>query len=200
MTGNLDVLRIVKEDILRTLGERKAKTAINTITKEVKVYFPFISEALEILEKDGFIRSQKGFYELTEKGRRKAKDILRKHLVFEGYFEKTKTKKEAHEMAHILEHYVSEEVINNIKKLSTFKGKGNSLTKLKIHKSGLITNIAISDNRLFERMASMGIFPGEEITLANEVPNAIIIKIKSNKFALDKRIAEKVMVLEYEKS
>lgn len=200
MTGNPGVLRIVKEDILRTLRERKDKTTINTIKKEIKVYSSFISEAIEVLKKDGFIRSQKGFYELTEKGGRKAKDILRKHLVFENYFKKTKTKKEAHEIAHILEHYVSGEVINNIKKLSTFKGKGNSLTKLKIHKSGLITNIAVSDNRLFERMASMGIFPGEEITIANEIPNAIIIKIRHNKFVLDKGIAEKVMVLEYEKS
>ena len=200
MTENHDVLRMVKEDILRTLGEIKGKTTINTIKREVKVSFSFISEAIKTLEEDGFIRSQQVFYELTEKGRRKAKNILKKHFVFENYFKKIRTEKDAHEMAHILEHYVSEEVINNIKKLSTFKGKGNCLTKLKIHTSGLITNIVTSDNRLFERMASMGIFPGEEITKANEVPNAIIIKIKNNKFALDKRIAEKVMVSEYGKS
>lgn len=200
MTAESSILRIVKEDILRTLGEKKGKVSLNIIKREIIVYFSFISKAIEYLEKEGFIRSEKGFYGLTEKGGRKAKDILRKHLVFENYFKKTKTEKEAHEIAHILEHYVSGEVINNIKKLSTFKGKGNSLTKLKIHKSGLITNIVISDNRLFERMASMGIFPGEEITIANEIPNAIIIKIRHNKFALDKRIAEKVMVLEYEES
>jgi Mn-dependent DtxR family transcriptional regulator len=200
MTGNPDVLRIVKEDILRTIAEKKGKIKINIIKRDVKVYFSFISKAIEYLEKEGFIQSEKGVYELTEKGVRKAKDILRKHFVFENYFKRTRTKKEAHEIAHILEHYVSEEVINNIQKLSTFKGKGNSLAKLKIHKSGLITNIAISDNRLFERMASMGIFPGEEITITNEVPNAVIIKIKNNKFALDKEIAGKVMVLEYEKS
>ncbi|MGB3478053.1 MAG: FeoA domain-containing protein [bacterium] len=188
------------EDILRTIGERKGAVSLDIIKSEIKVYFSFISEAIEILEKEGFIRSQQGSFKLTEKGERRAKAILRKHSVFEGYFERTKTKKEAHEIAHILEHYVSEEVINNIKKLSTFKGKGNSLTKLKIHKSGLITNIAIPNSRLFERMASMGIFPGEEITIVNEVPNAIIIKIKNNKFALDKEIAESIKVLEYEKS
>ncbi|MCK4234512.1 ferrous iron transport protein A, partial [candidate division WOR-3 bacterium] len=84
--------------------------------------------------------------------------------------------------------------------LSAFKGKGYPLTKAKIHKARLITNIMISNNRLFERIVSMGIFPGEEITITNEVPNAVIIRIKNNKFALDKEIAEKVMVLEYEKS
>ncbi len=199
MTAESCILRIVKEDILRTLGEKKGKVSLNIIEREIKVYFSFISKAIEYLEKEGFIRSEKGFYELTEKGGRKAKDILKKHFVFENYFKRTKTKKEAHELAHILEHYVSGEVINNIQKISTFKGKGNSSIKLKIHKSGLITNIAISDNRLFERMASMGIFPGEKITIVNQVPNAIIIKIKNSKFALDKRIARKVMVLEYEK-
>jgi Mn-dependent DtxR family transcriptional regulator len=200
MTAESSILRIVKEDILRTLGEKKGKGSLNIIKRDVKVYFSFISKAIEYLEKEGFIRSEKGFYKLTEKGGRKAKDILRKHFVFENYFKRTRTKKEAHEIAHILEHYVSEEVINNIKKLSAFKGKGCPLTKAKIHKAGLITNIMISNNRLFERIVSMGIFPGEEITITNEVPNAVIIKIKNNKFALDKEIAGKVMVLEYEKS
>jgi hypothetical protein len=91
---------------------------------------------------------------LTEEGEEKARDILKKHLVFEDYFKKTRTEREAHKIAHILEHYVSEEVLNNIKKLSTFKKEGIYLTKLKLSKKGLITNIIISGNGLFERVVS----------------------------------------------
>jgi len=41
---------------------------------------------------------------LTEKGEENAKEILKKHLVFEDYFKKTRTENEAHKIAHILEH------------------------------------------------------------------------------------------------
>jgi len=143
------------------------------------------------------IQSQQSFFRLTDKGEENAKEILKKHIIFENYFKKTRTENEAHKIAHILEHYVSEEVLNNIKKLSTFKEESIYLTKLKLRKKGLITNIIISDNGLFERVVSMGIVPGEEVMITSGVSNAIIIKIKNKKFALDKDIARKIKVLEY---
>jgi len=197
MTKESSILRIVKEDILRILSERKRKISLDIIKEEIKVSLSFIYEAIEELEREGLIQSQRIFFTLTEEGKEKARDILRKHLIFENYFKKTRTENEAHKIAHILEHYVSEEVLNNIKKLSTFKEEGIYLTKLKLRKKGLITNIMISDNGLFERVVSMGIVPGEEVMITSEGSNAIIIKIKNKKFALDKDIARKIKVLEY---
>ena len=197
MTEEFGILKIVKEDILRILGERKGKVSLDIIKKEIKVSLSFIYEAIEELEREGLIQSQQSFFRLTDKGEENAKEILKKHLVFENYFKKTRTENEAHKIAHILEHYVPEEVLNNIKKLSTFKEKGIYLTKFKLRKKGLITNIVISDEGLFERVVSMGIVPGEEVMITSEVPNAIIIKIKNKKFALDKDIARKIKVLEY---
>ncbi len=197
MNKKSNIIKIVKEDILRILGERKRKVSLDIIKEEIKVSYSFVSEAIEELKKGELIQSQQSFFRLTEKGEENAKDILRKHLIFENYFKKTRTEEEAHKIAHILEHYVSEEVLNNIKKLSTFKEEGICLTKLKLRKKGLITNIMISDNGLFERVVSMGIVPGEEVMITSEVSNAIIIKIKNKKFALDKDIARKIKVLEY---
>ena len=197
MAKKSNILKIVKEDILRILGEEKRRISLGILKEEIKVSLSFINEAVEELKKGGLVQSQQNFFRLTEKGEENAKDILRKHLIFENYFKKTRTKNEAHKIAHILEHYVSEEVLNNIKKLSTFKEEGIYLTKLKLRKKGLITNIMISDNGLFERVVSMGIVPGEEVMITSEVSNAIIIKIKNKKFALDKDIARKIKVLEY---
>ena len=179
MTKKSNILKIVKEDILRILSERKGKVSLDIVKEEIKVSYSFVSEAIEELKKRGLIQSQQSFFRLTEKSKENAKDILKKHLVFEDYFKKTRTEEEAHKIAHILEHYVSKEVLNNIKKLSTFKKEGIYLTKLKLSKKGLITNIMISGNGLFERMVSMGIVPGEEIMVTDEVSNAIIIKIKN---------------------
>jgi len=58
------------------------------------------------------------------------KSILEKYYVLGNYFEKTRSKIEAQSAAHILEHYVSGEVINNIKKLSILKMEGVPLMKL----------------------------------------------------------------------
>ena len=196
MAKKSNILKIVKEDILRILGEEKRRISLEILKEEIKVSLSFINEAIEELEREGLIKSQQIFFTLTEEGEEKARDILKKHLVFEDYFKKTRTENEAHKIAHILEHYVSEEVLNNIKKLSTFKEEGIYLTKLKLRKKGLITNIVISDNGLFERVVSMGIVPGEEVMITSGVSNTIIIKIKNKKFALDKDIARKIKVLE----
>jgi len=197
MNKEFVIIKIVKEDILRILGEQRRRVSLEILKEEIKVSLSFIYEAIEELEREGLIKSQQIFFTLTEEGEENAKEILEKHLVFENYFKKTRTEEEAHKIAHILEHYVSEEVLDNIKKLSTFKEEGIYLTTLRLRKKGLITNIMISDNGLFERVVSMGIVPGEEVMITSEMSNAIIIKIKNKKFALDKDIARKIKVLEY---
>jgi len=195
-----DILKIVKEDVLRILCQRRKKTPLEIMKDEIKVAHALISEALEELERDGLIAIQKNFISLTGMGQESAKNILEKHFVLENYFKKTGSKIEAHTAAHILEHYVSGEVINNIKKLSTLKMEGVPLTKFELKEEGMITDITFSDYKLFERIVSMGIFLGEKITITNEISHGVVVKIRNKKFALDKIIAEEIKVVEYERS
>ena len=118
-------------------------------------------------------------------------------MILENYFKRSRSTIEAHTAAHIIEHYISGEVINNIKKLSTLKKGGVPLTKFGLNKEGLIAEITFSDFRLFERAVSMGIFPGEKIIVQSEIPQGIIIKIKNKKFALDRSIAKGIEAVEY---
>jgi len=194
-----DILKIVKEDVLRILCERRKKTPLEIMKDEIKVAHALISEALEELERDGLIAIQKNFISLTGMGQESAKNILEKHFVLENYFKKTGSKIEAHTAAHILEHYVSGEVINNIKKLSTLKMEGVPLTKFELKEEGMITDITFSDYKLFERIVSMGIFLGEKITITNEISHGVVVKIRNKKFALDKIIAEEIKVVECER-
>lgn len=204
LSGNVakkpDILKIVKEDVLRILCERKKKTALDIIKDEIKVAHALISEALEELERDGLIAIQENFILLTGLGQESAKNILKKHFVLEDYFEKTGSKSEVHTAAHILEHYVSGEVINNIKKFATLKTEGVPLTKFELNKEGMITDITFSDYGLFERIVSMGIFLREKIIITNEISHGVVVKIRNKKFALDKIIAEEIKVVEYERS
>ena len=200
MTEEFYILRIVEEDVLRTLAERKKRVSLDSIKAEVRVSYFFMSKALKELEIEKSIETEGNFIKLTKIGQKKSKNILRKHLVLENYFKKTLNKIAAHRKAHILEHYVSEEVIKNIKRLQTLKERGIPLTKFRLHKEGLITNINILNNGLFERVVSMGILPGEKIKVMSIIPGRVIVKIKNKKFALGDDIGKKIRVLEYEKS
>ena len=190
------IIKIVKEDILRILGEKKEKVSLKSVKNEIKVSHSFVSEAIDDLKERNLICVEGNFIRLTESGLDEAKDIVEKHLILEDYFKRTKSEKDAHEASHIFEHYVSEEVIKNIKKLSTFKERGFSLLELELNKEVLIADITISCNDLFERIVSMGIFPGEKIRLTSKIPGTVIVRIDNKKFAMDKSIAKEIKVLE----
>ena len=179
-----DILRIVREDVLR-IGERKEKISLEVIKSEVEVSSSFVFKTIRNLEEEKIIQVEDEFIRLTKKGQIEAKDIVKKHQLLEDYFKETRSKKEAHQAANYLEHYVSEVVINNLKKLSTLKKQGVPLTKFQLHTRGKITDISLSDYGLFERIISMGIFLGEEIMLTNEIPHTIIVKIKNKWWMLE---------------
>ncbi len=196
-TKEPDVSKIVKEDVLRMLCETNGRSSLDFLKNEISVAHAILCEVFEELQKEGLITIQETSVSLTQLGREKAKNILEKHLVLEDYFEKTRSKIEPHTAAHIIEHYVSGEVINNIKKLSTLKKGSIPLTQFELCKEGLIAEIALSDYRLFERVVSMGIFPGEKMMVISEIPHGIILKIDSKKFALDRSIAKGIKAVEY---
>ena len=143
------------------------------------------------------LSNDNNFIWLTSRGKTEAKNILEKHLLLERYFEDIKSKKDAHRISNLIEHYISEEVIDNLKKLSTFKGKGLPLVEFK-KEEGMITDITLN-TQLFERIVSMGIFPGEKIEVIGELPNGVIFKIKNKKIFLAREVAKNIKVLAYEK-
>lgn len=194
MIKESDILKIVKEDILRILGEEKTRISLESIRSEVNVSDIFISEAVKELEKENLIRFNNNFILLTKEGEENAKNIVKKHLVIENYFKETKNERDAHKAAHILEHYVSKEVIDNIKKLSTFKHESIPLTEFEIDKEGMITDIVFSDYGVFERIVSMGIFLGEKIKITNRISNNIIVNVENKKIALNRDMARGIKV------
>jgi len=198
MTEESDILRIVEEDILRILGEEKSKrVSLESIKSEIKVAYLFISNAIKELEREGLVQSQGDFIVLTKEGLGKAENIVKRHLVLENYFKikRTRSEREAHKITDILEHYISKEVIEHIKKLSTFKTEGIPLTKLELNKEGIITDILFPGYGLFERIVSMGIVPSEKIKVVYKIPDGMVIYVGGKKFALGNEIAKGIEVL-----
>lgn len=191
-----DILKIVKEDILRILGEEKGNIVLlKSIKPEIKASELFILKAVKELKRKGLIQFKGNIISLTKEGLNNAKEIVRTHLIIEKYLKESKSEKEAHQKAHILEHYISEEIINNIKMLSTLKKDSIPLTNLFPNEQGIVSDFTFSDYGLFERIVSMGIFLGEKIGLISEIPNGVIVEIKNKKFALGKDIAKEISVI-----
>jgi Mn-dependent DtxR family transcriptional regulator len=198
MDKNSDILKIVKEDILRILAEAGEAVMLDSIRDELRTSDKSIFKAVDVLKKDVLISINNNFLSLTEKGDSEAVKILERHLFLERYFKDIKNKKEAHRISHIIEHYISEEVIDNLKKLSTFKGDGKPLIEFKEDK-GFITDIDLG-TQLFERIISIGIFPGERIEVMFDLPNGIIIKVRNKKIFIPRKIASNIKVLSNEKN
>lgn len=198
MKTELKILKIVMEDILRVLAETENGVPLEFVKSEVKASDSIISKAVNRLKKDNMISEDKRFFHLTPRGKNKAKDILKKHLSLEKYFKNIKSKKQAHDISHFFEHYISREVLDNLKKLSTFRGEGILLTIFEGEEC-FITDITL-DPQLFERIISMGIFPGEKVRILTRLHNGVVLKIKSKKCFIAWEIARNIRVLEDEKT
>lgn len=83
-----------------------------------------------------------------------------------------------------------------MKKIFTLKKEGVTLIEFGLKKEGLITDILSSDYKLFERLISMGIMPGEAIEVTHRIPNEVIVEINNKKIVLDQSIAKEIRVLD----
>ena len=61
MNKKSNIIKIVKEDILRILGEQRRRVSLEILKEEIKVSLSFIYEAIEELEREGLIKSQQIF-------------------------------------------------------------------------------------------------------------------------------------------
>ncbi len=195
MKKDSEGLRIAEEDVLRTLGERGNGAPIREIKEELHESSLF-DKAVGRLADRGFLTVREGLAELTPKGKEAAGRICEKHSVLEDFWKKSalKSKDEAHRAAHLLEHHVSKQVLDNIRLISEIKEEGVPLSEFR-GAEGMIANILL-EGGTFERLVSMGFSPGETLGVAQRLSNSIVITIKNKKLAVDREIAADIKILE----
>lgn len=62
------VLKMVKENALRVMSERKEKVSLEVIKAKIRVSHSFISRTIRSLKEEKLIRVEKKFIRLTKKG------------------------------------------------------------------------------------------------------------------------------------
>ena len=105
------------ETILKIQKEKGGVRAID-VAEELGYSKPSVSRAVGIMKKEGFITVQAdGIIRLTDTGKAKAENVFERHKVLTGAFVKMGLQpKEAEENACRVEHVITEEAFEKIKK------------------------------------------------------------------------------------
>lgn len=107
-------------ETILVLKRRRGNVRSIDIARELDFSKPSVSRAVGILKEDGFITiAENGLIDLTEKGKIKARAIYEKHKVLTAFFIEVVgvPAETAEEDACKIEHVISDESIEGIKKL-----------------------------------------------------------------------------------
>lgn len=198
------LIEIVKENILRVMVEetygnedikRIRKLARHPIIPESSIsdLDEYFMDGLKELQEKGLVVISNNEVFITKEGQIEAKCTFSKHKIIEKYFMKGLDEKEAHKVAHILEHLISKEVIENMKRISSQEEHGIALKDF-TSDEGVITELRIDDTHLFERMVSMGICPGQKIRIIARLAPGIVVKLRHTQIAVDNCICNGIKV------
>ncbi len=186
------VICIAKEDILRAIVEF-GTDAIEEIRQELSTPEVF-TESLDQLVMEGLVCLNGQSVKLTPLGEDAASVIANRHRVIEEYFLQEVDDENAHQIAHTLEHVIAEEVVHSLKKIRELEEKGHHLTE-KDSGEGLITRVNHDDIQLFDRMISMGICPGQWITIIKPIHGGLILLVGNTQLAVGWDIVSKIEVM-----
>jgi DtxR family Mn-dependent transcriptional regulator len=165
-------------------------------------------------------RTDDDLYEFTDRGRARARDIIRRHRLAERLLVDVLNMREnvaIESDACAFEHFLSPEVTEHICTLLGHPAKcphGHDIPKgrccervqkqvetavvplaeLSAGESGRIVYIATSDHHLLDRLTSLGLFPGKVVKLHQKEPLLVLI-LGETQLALEKRLVEDVHVV-----
>ena len=213
-------IKVSEDEILERIYMRmeEGQCASIDILKELEVEYG--EKALRTLEEKGFLEIEKeGRIHLTEKGKKRASDIIRRHrlaeVLFHEVFDLEKEKLEG--PACTFEHIISEELVD---KICSFLGhpthcphgmpipRGEccrllvkevkplveKLTEVPPGSVVKVHYIVPASKKVLQRLVSLGLHPGKKIKVLQKNP-AYVLEIDGSLIAVDRDIAENIYVI-----
>jgi len=190
----------------------------NLLAEKLEISNAAVTDMLKKLSRDGFIDYKKyKSIKLTNDGESYAKNILRRHRIWEVFLYKTlgMSWDKIHDEAEKLEHSSSDELINLLEKFLDYpevdphgypipdkKGKiKNSksviaITELNKNESAKVVRVNDDVKNLLTYLTKIGINLGREIKIKDklEFDGSILIKINGNDVNLSKKVASNIFV------
>lgn len=205
------------EEYLEAIYKLTAKgpTRPARIAEAIGVSGPTVTATLRRLDRDGFVTRPDGLVALTDKGRRAALDVVRRHRVAERFLADVLKLpwEDVHEEACRLEHALSPKVVAALEALlenpetcphghpiPAEDGKvevpeGVPLASLAAGTAAVVVRVDEDDEGLLDYLASLGLFPGTRLVLLDVSPfdGALLVESGLTRFALSREAASKIV-------
>jgi DtxR family Mn-dependent transcriptional regulator len=216
MSQVTEVVEEYLEGIYR-LQEKSGVARTSDIVRLLHVVPGTVTNTVERLEKEGMLKHEpyKGV-KLTDKGRRIALDVIRRHRLSERLltdFVRVDWDK-AHDAACKLEHGITNDVIRKLEKAlghpktcphgnpiptacgGILEEKSEPLSTLKPRESGVIAKIVDETPEVLEYIASIGLLPGASIEIVEKAPfdGPVTVKVGRANHALSFSMASIIWV------
>jgi len=199
------------------LQERGGVARTGEIVKLLKVAPGTVTNTVERLEREGLVthKSYRGV-RLTEKGRRMALRVVRRHRLSERLLTDLLRVEwsRAHQAACGLEHGIADDIAKSLEEalghpktcphgnpIPTERGgvleeKSEPLTDLGLHKEGTIVKITEEETDLLQYLAGLGLMPGTTVKMLEKAPfeGPVTLKVGDSSHALSRRVASVIMV------
>lgn len=213
-------LSIVIEEYLEGIYRLQEKSGVartSELVKWLKVAPGTVTNTVERLKRKGLVTHEpyKGV-KLTEKGRKIALQVLRKHRLSERLLTDILHVDwdKAHDAACELEHAIDDDIAKNIEKVlghpktcphgnpiptqcgGIFEEETEPLTSLNPREEGIIVKIAEEEYDLLKYLAELGLTPGTPIEVVEKAPfnGPITVKVDETDRALSLEIASIINV------
>ncbi len=195
------------EEYLETIYRKKEKGEKATtkgIATELGVSPPSVTQMFKKLAKAGFLKyeSRRGV-SLTKEGEKIGKGILRKHRLIESFLVLLGLGKgKVHEEACKLEHAVSDEVEEKMRRVLSSSGeaalKGKNIKKITDLNAGAKGKIIFIDGGrgASQRLSDLGMTPGEVVRLDSKSSfgGPVRLCVRDCCIAVGRGLAEKIFV------
>lgn len=217
---NLDLSKsdqIVAEDILKTLFQieydgKQADAAL--ISARCVKSQELVQKLIHVLIEHDYIKRERDFYHLTEKGNKFALMLIRAHRVCETYLARETgiSPDEWHRRAHEMEHRLSFDEINRLSDklgnprfdphgdpIPTRDGKlsqisGTPLPDWEVGKNAIVLHVEDEPESAYKRLADVGLFPGIRVIITRKEPSEIELLVEGKAVKIDVCDAVSVLV------
>lgn len=199
------------------LEEKMGRAKTMELVRLLKVAPGSVTNTIEGLERRGLVLHEpyKGV-KLTEKGRKVALKVLRRHRLAERLLTDVLHLdwSKVHDMACRLEHAITKDMVKPLEKAlgypktcphgnpiptasgGTIEEKSESLLNLKPKESGLIVKITEEKHEMLQYLASLGLMPGTSVEIEEKGPfnGPVMVKTRGASYALGHDVASVIWV------
>lgn len=199
------------------LKESQGNARTSAIAAALGVSLGAVTNTLASLEEQGLVnRTAYRGTDLTQKGRMIALGVLRRHRLAERLLTEVLGMEwsEVHESACLLEHSMSDEVVEALERLlknpktcphgnpiptSTGKmteAKMEPLDRLRPTQKAVLEKIVAEKADLLRYLASLGLVPGVQVCVEEKAPfnGPIIVNVRGSRYALGQQVASLIRV------